>query len=138
MESKKRHFRWSVFWVMMLAAILVGLVVWGVSFVREAASQGACQGRFNQMQFALTRYHETHGHFPPAFIVGPDGKPWHSWRVLILPYMEHSSVYEKYRFDEPWNGPNNRLLEDKIHTPIFHCRSQGLRTIKADVEGGCG
>jgi Protein of unknown function (DUF1559) len=123
MESKKRHFRWSVFCVMMLAAILVGLVVWGVSFVREAASQGACQGRFSQMQFALTNYHATHGHFPPAFVAGPDGKPWHSWRVLILPFMEHSRVYDSYRFDEPWDGPNNRLLADKIYLPIFQCRS---------------
>jgi hypothetical protein len=76
------------------------------------------------MQWALTSYHDTHGHFPPAYIVGADGKPWHSWRVLILPFIESNKVYDQYRFDEPWNGPNNRLLADKIHLEIFQCPSR--------------
>jgi Protein of unknown function (DUF1559) len=101
----------------------VVLVGYTVPIVREEAKQVACQGRFNQLQFALTNYHATHGHFPPAFVAGPDGKPWHSWRVLILPFMEHTRVYDSYRFDEPWDGPNNRLLADKIYLPIFQCHS---------------
>lgn len=51
---------------------------------------------------------------PPAFVPGPDGRPWHSWRVLILPYIEGIAIYEKYRFDEPWDGPNNRRLADQM------------------------
>ena len=119
-----RHFRGSVFCALMIAAILLALLVRGVQHVREAARQGACEGRLNQMQLALTNYHDVHGHFPPAYIVGPDGKPWHSWRVLILPFMEVSNVYDSYRFDEPWNGPNNRLLTDKIYLKIFQCPSR--------------
>jgi ABC-type antimicrobial peptide transport system permease subunit len=34
----------------------------------------------------------------------------HSWRVLILPFLEADLVYRQYNFDEPWDGPNNRLL----------------------------
>ena len=47
---------------------------------------------------------------------GPDGTPWHSWRVLILknaPYP-YSELYKVYRFDEPWNGPNNVRLSNRI------------------------
>jgi hypothetical protein len=47
-------------------------------------------------------------------ITGPDGKPWHSWRVLILPFIDEQKLYDQYKWDEPWDGPNNRKLLDKI------------------------
>lgn len=34
----------------------------------------------------------------------------HSWRVLILPFMEQQTLYDLYNFAEPWDGPNNRRL----------------------------
>jgi hypothetical protein len=34
----------------------------------------------------------------------------HSWRVLILPYIECGSLYKQYNFNEPWDGPNNKKL----------------------------
>ena len=38
----------------------------------------------------------------------------HSWRVLILPYIEQQELYKEYRFDEPWDGPNNRQLAHRM------------------------
>lgn len=38
----------------------------------------------------------------------------HSWRVLILPWLEHEEIYDRYHFDEPWDGPNNRNLHDMV------------------------
>ena len=38
----------------------------------------------------------------------------YSWRVAILPYLEHNPLYRQYNFDEPWDGPNNRKLIDKM------------------------
>jgi hypothetical protein len=52
--------------------------------------------------------------FPPAHILGPDGRPWHSWRVLVLPFIEQHQLFKQYKFDEPWDGPNNRELADRI------------------------
>ena len=63
---------------------------------------------------AVANYHDLYGSLPPAYVPGPDGTPWHSWRVLILPQLEQSAVYNAYRFDEPWNGPNNVKLADKV------------------------
>ena len=31
----------------------------------------------------------------------------HSWRVLILPFLEEQALYEQYNFDEPWDSPGN-------------------------------
>jgi len=38
----------------------------------------------------------------------------HSWRVLILPYIEQNELFKEYRFDEPWDGPNNRKLASRM------------------------
>jgi hypothetical protein len=45
-------------------------------------------------------------------VYGADGQPLHSWRVLLLPYIEKRALYDEFRLDEPWDSPHNiRLLE---------------------------
>lgn len=34
----------------------------------------------------------------------------HSWRVLILPFIDAGALYDRYDFSEPWDGANNRQL----------------------------
>ena len=63
---------------------------------------------------AVANYHETYGCLPPAYVAGRDGVPMHSWRVLILPFLEQRELYNAYNFAEPWDGPHNRKLADQI------------------------
>ena len=63
---------------------------------------------------AVANYHDTYGCFPPAYVAGRDGRPLHSWRVLILPFLEQHGLYDAYNFAEPWDGPHNRTLADRI------------------------
>ena len=90
---------------------------------REDRRCESCHGQMLKLGLALLEYHDVHGHFPPAYIEGPDGTPWHSWRVLILPHLfsPHQQLYDQYRFDEPWNGPNNSKLVDRMCSDIFQC-----------------
>lgn len=67
-----------------------------------------------QIGLAMHNYHDATGSFPPAVVIGPDGKPWHSWRVLILPYLEQVSLYNQYDFSQPWDSPKNQAVLDKI------------------------
>ena len=69
-----------------------------------------CNIHLNQIGLALLEYNAKYSSLPPAFVRGPDGQPWHSWRVLILPFMDQQQLFDEYRFDEPWNGPHNRKL----------------------------
>jgi hypothetical protein len=68
-------------------------------------------------------YEAHHGHFPPAYIKGPYAPPgitgvkdwpWHSWRVLILPFLGEEKLYAEYRLDEPYFGANNKKLLTKM------------------------
>jgi hypothetical protein len=63
---------------------------------------------------AVHNYAFAHGTLPPAFVADRDGRPAHSWRVLLLPFLGQSEVYNQYNFAEPWDGPNNRQLADKV------------------------
>jgi hypothetical protein len=45
-------------------------------------------------------------------VYGEDGTPLHSWRVLLLPYIEQDELYKQFKLGEPWDSPHNiRLLE---------------------------
>ena len=107
--------------------VLLSIFTWLLQFTfsavndaRGAALRMYCAGRMNQLSCAFYSYHETHGSFPPAYTVDENGKPLHSWRVLLLPFMEHKELYEKIRLDEPWDSEYNRQFHE-ISLGIYQC-----------------
>ena len=56
---------------------------------------------------------------PLAVLVGPDGKPWHSWRVLLLPYLGYRDMFDQYDLSQPWDSTKNLRLLDKM-PPVYH------------------
>lgn len=73
----------------------------------RASRRMVSQSRFDQMRLAFFNYHDVHGTFPPSFIPDENGKPMHSWRVLILPFLSEESLWEQYDFDKSWDHPHN-------------------------------
>lgn len=68
-----------------------------------------------QLAIAVHNWVSTYGdRLPPAAICDKDGKPILSWRVLLLPYVEEDRLFRQFKLDEPWDGPNNRKLLDKM------------------------
>ncbi len=62
----------------------------------------------------MLNYQAEHGRMPPAVVYGEDGRPLHSWRVLILPYMEQRELYGRFHLDEAWDSPHNRKLLESM------------------------
>jgi hypothetical protein len=104
--------------------ILLALLLPAVQAAREAARRMQCTNNLKQIGLAMQNYVHTHGCCPPAFIPDKNGKPMHSWRVLILPLLGQDSLYKQYRFDEPWNGPHNRALMDQMPS-VYRCPTDG-------------
>lgn len=88
----------------------------------EASRRAICINNLKQIVLGLQNYHDTYGTFPPAYVADENGKPMHSWRVLILPFIEQNTLYEQYDFSEPWDGPNNRSLSSVV-LQVFCCPS---------------
>ena len=100
-----------------------GVLLPALSDGRGVAHRMVCASKAKHIALALHIYHDQYKEFPPAHIDDADGKPMHSWRVLILPFLEQGNLYAKYRFDEPWDGPNNRQLLESI-PPMYSCPAQ--------------
>jgi prepilin-type processing-associated H-X9-DG protein len=81
---------------------------------REIAARNQSIMNLKMISLALHNYHSTHDRFPPAVIHGPDGKPWHSWRVLLLPFLEQAPLHNAYDFSQPWDSPKNKALIDQM------------------------
>lgn len=69
---------------------------------------------------AIHNYESAHGHLPAASTVAPGSQHAHSWRVAILPYMEYQDIYDKYRFDEPWNSEHNTKITAEMPDVFRH------------------
>jgi beta-lactamase regulating signal transducer with metallopeptidase domain len=85
-----------------------------------AARRAQGMNNLRQLAIAMHNYADVYGQFPPAVIYGKDGKGGqpHSWRVELLPYLEGTVLYEKYRFDEPWDSEANKIILAQM-PPVF-------------------
>lgn len=102
--------------------ILIALLFPAVNSAREASRRAMCRNNLKQIGLALLNYESTYGVLPPAYTVDANGQPLHSWRVLILPFLEQQSLYSQIDLNEPWNSPNNLQWATKM-PPIFQCPS---------------
>jgi prepilin-type processing-associated H-X9-DG protein len=111
--------------MLVCGGILVALLLPAVESAREAARRMSCSNNLKQIALAMHNYAQANNNcFPPAYIADKNGKPMHSWRVLILPYLEMEPLYKQYRFDEPWDGPHNRELAAQMPAG-YRCPTHG-------------
>jgi prepilin-type processing-associated H-X9-DG protein len=124
--------KWLVVLAIMLAVFFLALlVVMGVVVAtmmptfnasQDAAMQLQCRRNLQQIGRAFQLYHDDHGCFPPAYLADENGRPMHSWRVLILPQLGEDAIYEQYNFDQPWDSPENRDLAQSM-PDVYGCPS---------------
>jgi hypothetical protein len=93
-----------------VASLVKGAVLPAQAAARFASRRTQSVNHMKQLALAMHNYLNKYDHFPPAVVIGPDGKTPHSWRVELLPFLEQQSLYEQYRMDEPWDSPANRKV----------------------------
>ena len=103
--------------------------------------KGAGQGLENNLKIValgLHNYESAYGKLPAsAGLAGKAGKPLLSWRVAILPYIEHERLFKQFKTDEPFDSPHNaKVVADNpmpkefespgVETPSKKTRLQGF------------
>jgi prepilin-type processing-associated H-X9-DG protein len=104
-----------------LLALLVALLM-PKGGPREAAWRKQCRSNLSRIAQAMRNYHDTYGSFPPAVTYSADGKPMHSWRVLLLPFLGEGGLSARYNRNEPWNSPANSQLLSQM-PKVYACPS---------------
>ncbi|MBQ9454423.1 MAG: DUF1559 domain-containing protein, partial [Thermoguttaceae bacterium] len=105
------------------AGMLVGLLLPAVQQARQAARSMQTMNNYKEIGLAMLNHEATFRGLPTAYTVDEEGKPLHSWRVLILPYVGGLDLYEKIRLDEPWDSEWNRQFHDqcpKVYQSVFN------------------
>jgi prepilin-type processing-associated H-X9-DG protein len=102
--------------------VLVALLLPAVQAAREAARRVKCSNNLMQIAIAMHNYHETYKAFPPAYTTDLNGRPLHSWRTLLLPYIEQQALYSNIDLSKPWDDPVN-LPMASIVVPTYTCPS---------------
>ncbi|MGI9473886.1 MAG: protein kinase domain-containing protein [Rubripirellula sp.] len=119
-DSANRELLYSL---AVLQTFEAGRSVSSLAFATEA-DQAATQevqslNQLKNMALAFHNFHASYGVFPssqggvPAGL-GNSERPACSWRVAILPFIEHQALYEQYRLDEPWDSEHNLKLLDQM------------------------
>jgi len=90
--------------------------------VQESARATACTINMRQITLAIQNYHDIYQAMPTAIVADESGRPLHSWRVLILPFIEQNRLYDQIRFDEPWDSDHNSQFANQCPHP-YRCPS---------------
>ncbi len=108
------------------AGILVALLLPAVQASREAARRMQCSNNLKQISLALHNYADANGAFPSAYTVDENGQPLHSWRTLILPYIEQGNLYNQIDHSKPWDDPVNASFANKL-IAVYQCPSSNAQ-----------
>jgi hypothetical protein len=100
----------------------ISLLLSGIQGFRGGYSKALCGNNLKRIALAMRLYEQEHGCLPPAAIFARDGRPLLSWRVLLLPYLEHGDLFAKFHLNEPWDSLNNKPLGE-MALAEFQCPS---------------
>lgn len=114
----------ACFGIMFLLALGLGGAIWGTKLWTAWPGphwSDACRSNLRRIGLAVLTYHERYGSFPPAYVSDRDGKPMHSWRVLLLPFLDEQQLYAQYDLNQPWNAPHSIQLATRMPA-VYGCR----------------
>lgn len=99
--------------VILVACLLFALVRVGGETIGQLTvtrERTASMRNLERIADAFNAYAADFGAYPPNATLDPNGVPLHSWRVLILPYLDQKPLYDQFDLNRPWSHPENMKL----------------------------
>ena len=91
------------------------------------------RARLEWVAQALLEYDRDHNHLPPPYLIDSLGRPIHSWRVLLMPFLEFDAPFriaaDEYDFAAPWDAPTNSRYRNANMSHKYCCDT--------DANGSC-
>ncbi len=106
-----------------LACLLFAVIrIGGQSVTRLTASRDQSMSIRNLQRIAeaLNAYAADHGNYPPVAKTDQSGKLLHSWRVLILPYLDEEDLYNQIDLSVGWDDPVNVAVLQRMPSVYSH------------------
>ncbi|MEZ6125841.1 MAG: DUF1559 domain-containing protein [Planctomycetaceae bacterium] len=79
------------------------------------------KNKLKQMGLAMHNHHDVFNRFPVDDTIHPSygyfdetGRPKLSWRVYLLPMLDHLDLFNQFHLNESWDSPHNLALLDKM------------------------
>lgn len=109
--------------VVTILIVLVGvaLLLPSVRSAKEPARRMSCSNNLKNIALALHTYHDTYHNLPPAYTVDSAGRRLHSWRTLLLPYLEQQALYDRIDLSKPWDDPLNQAVFAEANSKSLRC-----------------
>ena len=111
---------WDLIKVLVVGGVVASLMLPAFTGDGLASTRTRCENNLRQIGIAINLYEYEHGHYPPPFTTDENGRPLHSWRVLILPYLEMRDLFDQIDLTKPWNHPDNLRFADAM-PQVFDC-----------------
>ena len=108
----------AIFLIAAVAGCLIAIPLFPATYtVSPWRLQANCQSQLKQIGIALDHYHmENHRTYPAS----ATGSPRVSWRVQLLPYLNHEHLHSTYDPKLSWNTvPNTRVAQQTV--PAYVC-----------------
>ena len=133
--------------VIAIIAVLIALLLPAVQAAREAARRAQCVNNMKQLGIAIHNYHDQQGAFPLGAVATTPTQGWgawdnngFTWRVLILPQLEQTNMYNALNFTLHEGSESGIEQSTAWYTRVsaFVCPSDGLNSgiLPANVPTG--
>jgi prepilin-type N-terminal cleavage/methylation domain-containing protein len=113
--------------VIAIIGILIALLLPAVQAAREAARRSSCQNNMKQICLAVLNYESARKQFPPSSYFQASGSTssWpYSFRAMVLPYHEDTSLHSLIDFNYHWNDSRNAQAY-LTPVPAYKCPTRG-------------
>jgi type II secretory pathway pseudopilin PulG len=124
-----------------IIALLLALMLPAMRSAGPAARSTQCKNNLRNIALALLNYESTYHALPPAYTLDAHGNRLHSWRTLILPFLDERRLYKKIDLSKAWNDPANaeafKTTVSAYHCPAADCAANQTTYLAVLASNSC-